>query len=179
MNEVIKDILSRFEKNDVVSINFPYFRNGQYSINACKEMGCRFEIWTNAIVIGLNPEIAQQKLDNLISLSLACGIPIKETDFELAKVNKNTWLIIRGWWARNVVRRELSRLIIKSGNFVKIEDIVRGNYQNYFVGSPSLRLMFSKDKFKTWVESIRNFKVDKTLVGSGLFQWYQNGYIKI
>ena len=179
MNEDVKNVLENYS-GDCLGLQFPYFRSGEYRMTSCKEIGCRFEIWTDCVVVRTDSRLAKQTLDCFKKLTLACKIPLKETDLELAKIKNSNWIIIRGWWARNVLRRELCRLVLRSGHCnTTIEKVLVGTYKEYFFYT---RFRsggeFSSNKFKDWVESIKNFKVDKTLGGSGFFKWVKQGKIK-
>ncbi len=170
MNDHIKAILAKLNYVNI-SYFYPYYRHGKYDVAWCKELACRFEIWTECVVLGTkNPT---ESVKAFKTLSKNAGIEIKKDDIEIFK----KWIIIRGWWARNVLRRELCRLVIRSGVYDNISLVLNGFYKNWF--TPSTSEYFTNDKFKAFVENQKGFKVDKTIPHSGFFVWAAEEKIKL
>lgn len=159
-------------------VSFPYFLDGT-SMTDCKEVAMRREITPKYVLILVDPNLLNSYVKNFKQLSALFNIPVNIEEFVVVYNRRHyTFLSITGWWSKNLLRRELCRLLFKScyESYKSINGFLKYSpYEAYFLCSAEA-IRFFRDLKKN-VEAQSGVKLSKAPY-SGFFTWMKNGAFK-
>jgi len=154
---------------------FPCDRRNSKFLHSCKEYGVRYEI-SNKYVLAYIPIRMKTFITNFTKLSNLFGIPVEIEEF---KIGTKSFVAIGGWWAKNKLRRELCRIVLKSSykSFKDIPDFIKSSmYNPYFVSVGPARDFFENLKLNT--EKQVGFRFSNESY-TGFFSSMKSGKIKL
>ena len=157
-------------------IEFPFW-NDDYQMTDCKEVAMRREITAKYVLIHISDaKLRSVYIRNFKQLSALFNIPVKIEEFVVVSDEVSfTCISITGWWSKNLLSRELCRLLCKScyQPYKSIDDFFKNSlYVAFFACSAEVRRFFLD--LKKNAEAQSGVKLSKAPY-SGFFTWMKNG----
>lgn len=158
-------------------IEFPFWNDDHYQMTDCKEVAMRREITAKYVLIHISDsKFRSVYIQNFKKLSALFNIPVKIEEFVVVSDQvKYICISISGWWSKNLLHRELCRLVFKScyQPYKSIDDFFKNSlYVAFFACSAEVRRFFLDLKKNTEAQS--GVKLSKAPY-SGFFTWMKNG----